>query len=191
MIVVSGVFYTSLITTNTVAQIAINMSYPAPAALNTTELAEVQKTAIKKSIDPIDKTALKEMKSRVKAAKANIKAIDNLNKNFKTATDIQWAAEEKVIVAIFKINDKSARIVYDSRGNWLYTVITYQEDQLPRDIRSLVNAAYKDFTISLVQEIRQGIITVYKVHLENCNRMKQILVHDGEITVYEEYAKSK
>jgi len=62
---------------------------------------------------------------------------------------------------------------------------------MPGDTRSLVKSGFNGYTISLVQEVTRGNTTLYKVHLEDASGYKKILVHNDEITVYEEYDKSK
>ena len=191
MILVSGVLFTSLITSYATAQKATDISFAASKTGNKSGLGESEKTAVSNAIVNNDETALKEMKANLKVAKANLKVTNHHEKNYKNVSGLKWNSEEKVIVATFKMNDKSARVVYNKRGNWLFTIITYNEAQMPQDIRSLVKANYGGYSISMVQEISQGDVTLYKVHLEDCNSLKQILVHNNEITVYEEFTKSR
>ncbi len=191
MILVTGVLFTSLITSYATAQKATDISFAASKTGINNGLAESEKTAVSNAIVNNDETAFKEMKANLKAAKANLKVTNYLDKNFKNVSGLKWNSEEKVIVATFKMNDKSARVVYNKKGNWLFTITTYNEAQMPQDIRLLVKANYGGYSISMVQEVSQGDVTLYKVHLEDCSSIKQILVRNNEITVYEEFAKSR
>lgn len=187
MLLVTGALYTWVITNYASAQAVSNISYPVPATVSAYE----EKPALTHAVDPIDKTVLKEMKANLRAAKASLKITNDFSKHFKNARDVKWNTEEKAIIATFKKDDKSTRVVYDKKGNWVYTIITYYEDQMPADIRALVKSAYNDFTISLVHEISQGGYNIYKVHLEDSTRLKQVLVYNNEITVYNEFTKSR
>ena len=191
MILVTGVLFTSLITSYATAQKATDISFAASKTDINNGLAESEKTAVSNAIVNNDETAFKEMKANLKAAKANLKVTNYLEKNYKNVSGLKWNSEEKVIVATFKMNDKSARVVYNKKGNWLFTITTYNEAQMPQDIRLLVKANYGGYSISMVQEVSQGDVTLYKVHLEDCSSIKQILVRNNEITVYEEFAKSR
>lgn len=191
MVLVCGVLYTSLTTSPANAQKASDIAFADATVAKKSSLAEAEKKVAANAVSPEDETSKKEKKANLRAAKANLKVTNHFNKNFKDVSDLTWSDEEKATVATFKINEKSARIVYDKRGNWLYSIINYQEDQMPANIRSLVKSAYKGFSISLVQEVSQNDITLYKIHLEDCNSLKQILVYNDEITVYEDYTKSK
>ncbi|MEO6719569.1 MAG: hypothetical protein ABIN67_04345, partial [Ferruginibacter sp.] len=91
----------------------------------------------------------------------------------------------------FKVGELSSRCVYDRTGNWRHTVLNYYEDDLPDYITSMVKNAYKHLNISLVQEILEGDVRVYEIHLENDTTLKQILVCNGEITEYKNFKKSK
>ena len=186
MILVSGVVYTSLITGYATAQKATNAAFAAPPVANTAAASEDEKSAV----DPTDKAAVNEMKARLKAAKVNLKITNDLEKNFKNISNVQWHSEEKVTVAHFNMGEKSARVVYDKKGNWLFSVITYYKEQLPKDIAAIVKADYGEFDITLVQEISQGSVAgLYKVFLETCSRQVQILIYNNEITVYGDFQK--
>ena len=79
--------------------------------------------------------------------------------------------------------------MYDKKGNWLYTIINYQEDDLPKDVKNLVNDMFKGFSISLVQELSQGDITCYKVFLENCRNVEHVIVYNDEVVSVQEFAR--
>jgi len=191
MILLSGVFYTLLITSNATAQRATNITFPIPGTDNKNGSAGDDKIVAGNAIDPAAKAAIKDMEANLKAAKVTLKVTSHLSKNFKNVSGLTWNTEEKAIIASFKMDDKSARVVYNKRGNWLFTIINYSEEQMPREVRSLVKDSYGEFTITLVQEVRQGGITLYKVHLEDNTHIKQVLVYNGEITVYGDFIKSK
>jgi len=191
IVFVSGVLYASLITNQVNAQRASDASFVDPKIINSGSSDGGKKIAENTAIDPGDKSAIKEMEANLKAAKVNLKVTAHVNKNFKNISGLSWNTEEKVIVATFKMNEKPTRVVYDKKGHWLYTITTFREDQMPGEIRSLVKEAYSGYTISLVHEISQGDITLYSVQLEDCTSYKQVLVYQGEITVYKEFEKSR
>jgi hypothetical protein len=82
------------------------------------------------------------------------------------------------------------RAFFDKKGNWVYTVKTYTEKELPKDVRALVRSEYYDYTIGWVKEVNQAQLVVYLVHIENEQEFKTIRVADGEMTVAEEFVKS-
>ena len=191
IVFVSGVLYTSLISNYVNAQKATDISFVAPKIIKANSSEEGNKTTKGSTVDPVDKSAIKMMEANLKAAKANLRVTTHFSKNFKNASAVTWNTEEEFIVAKFAIGEKSSKVVYDKRGNWLYNITTFHEDQMPGDIRSLINEEYNGYTISMVQEINKGGITVYVVYLEDYNSYKQILVCNDELTVYKEFEKSK
>jgi hypothetical protein len=81
------------------------------------------------------------------------------------------------------------RAFFDKKGNWVYTLKTYTEKEMPRDVRALVRSEYYDYTIGWVKEVNQAQLVVYLVHIENEQEFKTIRVADGEMTVAEEFVK--
>lgn len=191
MLLLSGVVYASCFTNNAAAQKATHISFPHPKTVNTGADEGIKADANNNVLDPVDKATIKAIKADLRAAKANLKITKDLNKNFTDVSDLAFNSEGKIIVATFKMKNKSARVVYDKKGNQLYTIINYQEDQLAENIRSLVMANYKSFAITLVQEVTQGNVHLYKVFLEDSKRLKQILVCDNEIIVYRDFSKNR
>ena len=191
IMLVAGITCTSLIFNYAVAQVASNFSRPVKPGISLI-LPANQTLALADGNNPIDKNALKEMKANLKAAKAQLKITTGFSKRFKNATAVIWNNEEKAIVANFKEDGQSTRVVYDKKGNWIYTIVTYfNEELLPQNVRKLVHANYFDFNITLVQEINQGGVLVYSVQIEDDRQFKQVLVCNDEITLYKEFTKSK
>ena len=137
------------------------------------------------------KPTVKQVKARVWEAKINSKVASHVSNNFKDVEGLQiFNANNEPILAKFTMHNKSARVLYDKNGNWVHTVLNYKEDDLPAAVKSLVNNSFKDFSITLVQEISEGDITCcYKVLLESNTSFKEVLVYNGEITTYKEFEK--
>ncbi len=186
-VLVSGVLFTSLFTSYAIAQQANNISF---SKLKTENNFSPQPLVQKPSetTDRVTKAKLKLMKANKKAAKAELKATTNFNKTFSNTDDLQWYVEDKIIMASFK-SDKSERhscVVYDKKGNWVYTILNYSEDKLPASIRADIHKQYKCYSISLVQEISQGDIHVIKVLLNDGSTIKNILVYENELIPYDD-----
>jgi hypothetical protein len=79
--------------------------------------------------------------------------------------------------------------LYDKKGYWMYTILTYGEDRLPEEVRALVKRNYYDFNISWVKEVTEAQTTVYVVHMENAKSWQEVAVQDGEMRVLKEFCK--
>lgn len=181
----------SLTVKQTTAQVAANFSRPLDARIILMPSAN-NNPAPTGSSSTIDKNAVKEMKANLRAAKTQLKISNDFAKRFKNVTDATWYTEEKVAVANFKNRDQATRVVYDKKGNWIYTIVTYSDEELmPEQVRKLVHANYVDFNIKMVQEINQRNIIIYAVQIEDGRHFKQILVYNEEITDYKEFTQSK
>ena len=78
---------------------------------------------------------------------------------------------------------------YDKKGNWIYSILTYGENQLPADVRRLVKSNYYDFNIGWVKEVNEAQSTVYVAHMESAKSWMEVAVQDGEMRVLKEFSK--
>jgi len=127
------------------------------------------------------KPLVKELKAKLRAAKINRKVVDYVDDHFTPVSGLNVYPDNGVLVSKFMMNDRSVRIVFDAKGNWMYTIINGGEKDLMKSDRRLVNKHFKDFSITLVQEIRQDDISCYKIFLEKNTMTVIIFVYDGKI----------
>ncbi len=135
------------------------------------------------------KEAAKAEKAAAKLNKANFKAAKDFTKQFESQANAQWVVEDKAITAFFKNEDVKTRVVYDKKGNWIHTIADYGESKMPADIRRTVKREYYDHAITQVQEIKEGNITFYVVHLRDGKNFKKVGVYDGDINVIEDFTE--
>lgn len=114
-----------------------------------------------------------------------LKRIDN-------PTDVKWFKLPDGFIAKCSLNTDRTTVAYDRSGNWVYTMRSYPEKRMPRDVRALVKSTYYDYQITVVQEILKGRNpVVYIVHMQDSVSWKNVRVSDGEMDVMEEYNKTK
>src|SRR5215471_11364253 len=87
--------------------------------------------------------------------------------------------------------DKSETQIYDKKGKLLYTVYRYEENELPKEIRSTVKREYYDYDIVGVEEVQTpgNASSVYFVHVQNDSKLKLIKVYDGTTELVKEYKR--
>ncbi len=185
-VLVSGVIFTSLFTGYAIAQQSTNISFSETKAGNKFSLLTLENVPSNVTTDKLTRAAVKKIKAKLMAARAGFNANADFNKKFRDAAEVKWGVEEKAIVASFIFDDMRSRVVYDKKGNWLYTILNYNADRLPANTRAMIQHAYKDCTITLVQEIFHGDTNLLKVHLKNNAGYKKILIHNDEIIPYQE-----
>jgi hypothetical protein len=124
--------------------------------------------------------------------KIHVKAMRDFLKRDETAADANWmVVENGFVVKYTDKNNSHCRTVYNSRGDFSYTIKQYFESNLLRDVRAMIKSQYYDYKITLVEEIVQTLKPlVYVVHMEDAATLKNIRVSDREIEVIEEYKKA-
>lgn len=83
--------------------------------------------------------------------------------------------------------------VRDKNGKLVYQVKRYTEDQLNRQVKSLIHSEYSAYDITGIEEIIVPGTTenIYVVHLQDDIQIKIVRVYNGEITETETYMKDK
>jgi len=115
------------------------------------------------------------------------KAIKNFSSGFEKAEDVKWFPLKDGFVAYCNLDAKATRVYYDKRGIHRYTTQSYDEKQMPRDVRGIVKRTYYDFTIYGVLQVDAENKTVYLVYIKDENSFKTIRVCDGEMDEYESH----
>lgn len=122
----------------------------------------------------------------------HVKAMRDFLKRDKTAINADWMVVENGFVV--KYTDKRnsrCRTVYNSRGEFSYTIRQYYERSMLREVRAMVKSQYYDYTITMVEEIEQPLKpVVYVVHMEDATTLKNIRVSERDMEVIEEYTKA-
>jgi len=120
------------------------------------------------------------------------KAVRNFVRSYKNVSNEKWYNVQNGFVAMFILDDINYRVDYDKKGNWLYTMRTYDENKLPPDVRHLVKSSYYDYNITVVQEIEIPMETfTYVVHLEGKTKLINLRVSNGEMDEWQKFEKSK
>lgn len=113
-----------------------------------------------------------------KVTEVNIKAVSS----YKSASDVRWFKTEGGFIANFLSRGVDTRIVYSNKGNWLYNLLTYMEDNMAYDIRKMVKSNYYDYDIAVVFEYKLHNGTVYIIRMRDESKGLKILrISDGEM----------
>ncbi|MEP6747850.1 MAG: hypothetical protein ABJB86_08990 [Bacteroidota bacterium] len=110
----------------------------------------------------------------------NIKAVRDFTQSNKLAENVHWYKVSDGIMAYFTKSGIKTKTGYDVKGNWLYTMRSYEETMLPKEVRAQVKSVYYDYAITWVNEIIEGRQTIYVVHLQDKTSYKNIRVCEGE-----------
>lgn len=109
---------------------------------------------------------------------------------FDRVSTARWMPEKKGSTMYFTKDGFNNRAGYDANGRWLYTLVSYDEGQLPRDIRATVKQEYYDYAITVVQEIQNSNGRAYFVHLEDEKTIRIVKVNpEREMETVDEFHK--
>jgi hypothetical protein len=118
-------------------------------------------------------------------------------RTFGESVNEKWYSIHGGVEAEFLDKNIEYKVVYNSKGDWAYTLKQYTEKELPEEVRDQVKRVYYDYPITYVKEINQWDIinrselVVYLLHVENDHESKTIRVANGEMNVVETYNKIK
>ncbi|MBS1661536.1 MAG: hypothetical protein JST68_10850 [Bacteroidetes bacterium] len=113
-----------------------------------------------------------------------VRATRDLWKRIGDQKNEAWYKLPTGYLATFKEGAVDSRFVYDARGRWIYTMLTYTEKEMPRDVRKSVKSIYFDYSIGWVKEVRQDEDVVYVVHVEDAKEWMDLSVQpDGHIDI--------
>jgi hypothetical protein len=127
--------------------------------------------------------------SMIKSDGAAVRATRDLWKRVGDQKEEAWYKLPKGYLATYMEGGVESRYVYDNRGAWMYTLLTYQEKEMPREVRKIVKSEYYDYAITWVKEVRQGEDLAYVVHVENEKEWRDLSVQDGDIRVLKTVGK--
>jgi hypothetical protein len=115
----------------------------------------------------------------------------NFERKFKNVTNARWYESSYGFVVKFNLTGIDYRVDLDKRGTWLYTIRNYDEMKLPGEIRHLINDSYKDYSITLVQEIETPFNPViFAVNLDGKTDMIQLRVSGNEMQEWRRFRKT-
>jgi hypothetical protein len=126
------------------------------------------------------------------AADVNAKALKDFKIRFGNAMDAKWFEVPNGFISYFRNSESESRVIYNKKGRWQYTLKSYQEDKLPKEIRALVKSTYYDYKITIVEEITVPDGMNYIVHLEDETTIKNLRVtQEGDMDILTDFTKSK
>ena len=125
----------------------------------------------------------------IRSDNAAVRATRDLWNRVGDRKDESWYKLPKGYLATFTEDGIENRYIYDQRGSWRYTMLTYREDHLPAEVRKVVKSTYYDYSIAWVKEIRQGEDIAYVVHVESDKEWKDVVVQNGEMRVLKAFAR--
>ena len=116
------------------------------------------------------------------------KAIKDLAKNYKQATNIYWLkSTDGGVVAGFTAAEIKNWVTYNKNGRWLFGIKRYDATKLPNDIQASIKSAYPNYTILGADEIEIPQKVIYLINIYYKNTLIKLRVCNGEIEEQETF----
>jgi hypothetical protein len=134
------------------------------------------------NLNSLISATLIEKASEAKVTEVNHRAMRDFSRAFKNAPETKWFKTDKGYFASFSENGKNTKIVYDSKGQRTYSIISYPESKLNRQVRSRVKSVYFDGTIIGVHQFEFDNKTIHVIKmLDQDSTPMTLAVTDEEI----------
>ena len=131
-----------------------------------------------------------EKSAEAKATEVNVRAMRDFKRSYKNTPEVKWFKSDKGYFASFSADGANTKIVYDSKGNRVYAIISYPEAKLDRQVRTQVKRIYFDATIIGVHQFEFDDKTVHVIKmLDNHSTPMTLKVCDGQIEDITSHAK--
>ena len=141
---------------------------------------------------PVLAQSAKSANPRFTSIVANEKVAATFNQMYADATNIRWSTEknhdEKVY---FRQEGKVIRAAFNRKGKFIYSIATYSEEELPKEILLMVKKNYFKKSIASVIEVHYLGKTAYLVNLEDQTSWLRVKVVDGQMAEDNFMLKSK
>jgi hypothetical protein len=88
------------------------------------------------------------------------------------------------------MNDQKNRALFEKNGALVYHISFGFEDNLPGDVKQLVQDNYGDYYIKRAINVEQGDRNIWVINMENNKKLVIVRVEDGSLEEVGNYDKS-
>jgi hypothetical protein len=112
----------------------------------------------------------------------NIWAVRDFVIRFEDVENVLWFAIPKGGFEAYFIRDGyGERIIYDKSGGWQQSILNYDEEKCPRDIRAAIKSLFFDYDIALIEEIDNREGAEYIFYLQDKSSIRIVKVNKENI----------
>ena len=127
---------------------------------------------------------------KIEARYINVRALKDFKTRFANSGEATWFTAKYGIVSYFTQDGHTNRIYYDKKGNWVYSLLTYEEAKLDRGVRKAVKMNFYDLDITVVKELQTTSGLVYFITLEDKTSFKILKINrEGDMEIMQELQK--
>ena len=120
----------------------------------------------------------------------NSKAMRSFVSSYSNATDPKWVKYARGYVVYFIRGGIRHKVYYSWTGDHKCTIRQYFAENMPVEIRQLVESVFKDYSIFIVNEVTRMGKTSYEIKIEDKTSLKEIKIENGNMAVTNDFIKS-
>ena len=122
---------------------------------------------------------------------SNGKVLQQFQKNFLDATNVSWSLEPNgTYHAFFRKDGNLNAILFDKKGKMIYLINYITPDQVPGDVRNLMDESFEEYKITNAAKVFDDDRTIYILNLTGVTHWMKVIVEDGEIQEIDKYQLS-
>jgi hypothetical protein len=126
--------------------------------------------------------------SNVPLNEINAKAFRHLLKHFPAVANEKWVRTSEGFAAVFNYDSIRTRVFYNYKGDFIHSIKTYKGAVLSRSLKALVNRAFPDYDIGMVNEHFDGHYLFYGITVTKDDEIKSLELSNNEIRTLEEFS---
>ena len=131
----------------------------------------------------VDVRKFSEVYMEARKSGVNIRTMANFSRIFPGASNMTWTkGKDNIDRVYFKSEGKITRAGFNTKGHFLFSITSYQEEMLAKNILLMVKRNYPGRHIFGITEINTLNKTAYFIMLDKSTSWLHIKVLDGEFT---------
>jgi len=120
----------------------------------------------------------------------NARALKDFQARFGDTTRAFWYPDGNGFSSYFTKDGYNDRVYYNKNGRWKYSLIYFDQDKFPENLRRIIKSNYSAFDIDIVVEVQTNYGTAYLVYLGNKSRIRVLKMNtEGEMETITDLAR--
>ncbi|SMO84118.1 hypothetical protein [Solitalea koreensis] len=105
--------------------------------------------------------------------------------------DAKWYEINKRYLVKFIMNDLNNQALYSKNGKLIYHIVYGYEDNLPANVKSMVNPQYSQYDITAAINVKQNNRDIWMVNFEDSKKYVLVQVENNEMQETQKFYKSE
>jgi len=120
----------------------------------------------------------------------NARALKDFQSRFGDTTTALWYPDGNGFSSYFMKDGYNDWVYYNKKGRWKYSLIYFDQDKFPENLRRMIRSNYSAFDIDIVVEVQTNYGTAYMVYLGNKLRIRVLKMSaEGEMETITDLAR--